>query len=117
MQAPSVQEQEGSLAGAQGSSRTGRRGLGTEMTGPGSDQARAYWVRTRALALLMVTLWFVAAFLIHFAAPLLNHLRFLGFPLGFYIAAQGSLIAFVAILVVYVARQDRIDRDCGVDER
>lgn len=84
------------------------------MADPESGQKRAYWRRTRALALVLVTTWFIAAFLIHVAAPAFNQVRFLGFPLGFYIAAQGSLIVFVIILVVYVARQDRLDRDFGM---
>jgi putative solute:sodium symporter small subunit len=63
-----------------------------------------------------VAIWFVAGLLVHLGAPILNKVRFLGFPLGFYIAAQGSLIVFVLLLVVYVLRQDRIDRDFGMDE-
>jgi putative solute:sodium symporter small subunit len=40
----------------------------------------------------------------------------LNFPLGFYMAAQGSLIAFVVMLFVFARQQDKIDRDCGVAE-
>jgi putative solute:sodium symporter small subunit len=40
----------------------------------------------------------------------------LGFPLGFYMAAQGSLIAFVVMLFVFARQQDRIDREHGVAE-
>jgi putative solute:sodium symporter small subunit len=87
-----------------------------EMANPESDRGRAYWKSTRALALTLVGFWFVAALLVHLAAPVFNRVRFLGFPLGFYIAAQGSLIVFVVLLAVYVMRQDRIDRDFDMDE-
>lgn len=86
------------------------------MADPESGQQRAYWRRTRTLALILVSAWFIAAFLVHAGAPAFNQFRFLGFPLGFYIAAQGSLIAFVMILIVYVLRQDRLDRDFGMNE-
>jgi putative solute:sodium symporter small subunit len=40
----------------------------------------------------------------------------LGFPLGFYMAAQGSLIAFVVMLFIFARKQDKIDRDHGYAE-
>jgi putative solute:sodium symporter small subunit len=40
----------------------------------------------------------------------------LGFPLGFYMAAQGSLIVFVVMLFLFARQQDKIDRDHGVAE-
>jgi putative solute:sodium symporter small subunit len=40
----------------------------------------------------------------------------LHFPLGFYMAAQGSLIVFVVMLFVFAKQQDRIDRQHGVAE-
>lgn len=66
--------------------------------------------------MIVVGIWFVFAFVVHLGAPIFNQVRFLGFPLGFYIAAQGSLIAFVLLLAGYVAWQDRIDRRYGMDE-
>ncbi|HEX2891685.1 DUF4212 domain-containing protein [Vineibacter terrae] len=86
------------------------------MADPESDRRRAYWKRTRVLALTLVGVWFVAAFVVHLAAPVFNQVRLLGFPLGFYIAAQGSLMVFVLLLAVFVVCQDRIDRDFDMDE-
>ena len=40
----------------------------------------------------------------------------LGFPLGFYMAAQGSLIVFVVMLFLFARQQDKIDREHGVAE-
>jgi putative solute:sodium symporter small subunit len=50
-----------------------------------------------------------------FVKPL-NNINILGFPLGFYMAAQGSLIVFVVMLFVFASRQDAIDREEGVAE-
>ena len=40
----------------------------------------------------------------------------LDFPLGFYMAAQGSLIVFVVMLFMFAKQQDKIDREFGVAE-
>jgi putative solute:sodium symporter small subunit len=65
---------------------------------------------------LMLFLWLFFSFVIHFYARELNSIVFFGFPLGFYMAAQGSLIAFVVMLFVFAWRQDKIDREEGVAE-
>jgi putative solute:sodium symporter small subunit len=80
------------------------------------ERARAYWSRTSGLMWLMLAIWFVFSFVVHFFASSLNQIRFLGFPLGFYMAAQGSLIVFVVILFWFARRQDQIDEEFGVAE-
>jgi putative solute:sodium symporter small subunit len=64
----------------------------------------------------MMALWVVFSFLVHFFASSLNAIVILGFPIGFYMAAQGSLIAFVVMLFVFARKQDSIDREEGVAE-
>ena len=46
----------------------------------------------------------------------LNNIVILGFPLGFYMAAQGSLIAFVVMLFWFARKQNAIDEEHGVAE-
>jgi putative solute:sodium symporter small subunit len=46
----------------------------------------------------------------------LNAIHVLGFPLGFYMAAQGSLIIFVVQLFWFARRQNAIDEEFGVAE-
>ncbi|MEQ1612203.1 MAG: DUF4212 domain-containing protein [Hyphomicrobiaceae bacterium] len=75
-----------------------------------------YWARTSSLMWLMFAAWVFFSFIIHFFVGQLNEIRFLGFPLGFYMAAQGSLIAFVVMLFLFAKRQDTIDREEGVAE-
>ena len=75
-----------------------------------------YWQRTRGLMWTMMALWLFFSFVIHFFVNSLNGISILGFPLGFYMAAQGSLIAFVVMLFVFAKRQDTIDREEGVAE-
>ncbi|WP_025770595.1 DUF4212 domain-containing protein [Thioalkalivibrio sp. HK1] len=81
----------------------------------GSDHA-THWRRTRALMWVTLTIWFVFSFLVHWFASALNESSFLGFPLGFYMAAQGSLFIFVVLIFWFARAQDRIDRECGFAE-
>ncbi len=75
-----------------------------------------YWEKTSKLMLLMMALWAFFSFFVHFFVTPLNSIRILGFPLGFYMASQGSLIAFVVMLFWFAKAQDRIDRESGVAE-
>lgn len=75
-----------------------------------------HWRRTRKLSIIHLVIWFVFSYLIHWWAVELNQVRFLDFPLGYYMAAQGSLIVFVVQLFVFVKQQDNIDRKFGVAE-
>jgi putative solute:sodium symporter small subunit len=76
----------------------------------------AHWRRTTNLMLINLGLWLFFGYVIHMFVNVLNKVTILGFPLGFYMAAQGSLIAFVVILFVFARKQDQIDRDHGVAE-
>jgi putative solute:sodium symporter small subunit len=83
------------------------------MAGGGEDR---YWQRTSSLMWTMFALWVFFSFIIHMFVNQLNAITILGFPLGFYMAAQGSLIAFVVMLFLFAKRQDSIDREEGVAE-
>lgn len=80
------------------------------------DAPDRYWSRTSALMWTMLILWAFFSFGIHFFVNSLNEIKLFGFPLGFYMAAQGSLIAFVVMLFLFASRQDSIDREEGVAE-
>jgi putative solute:sodium symporter small subunit len=80
------------------------------------ERARAHWHRTSTLMWITLAIWFFFSFVIHFFVGALNTITILGFPLGFYMAAQGSLIAFVVLIFWYASRQNRIDEEFGVEE-
>ena len=75
-----------------------------------------YWQRTSTLMWIMMALWVFFSFIIHLFVNQLNSIVILGFPLGYYMAAQGSLIAFVVMLFLFAKRQNQIDREEGVAE-
>lgn len=78
----------------------------------------SYWNRTKNLMLVMLGLWIFFGYVIHmFVVPLNNIvIPILGFRLGFYMASQGSLIAFVIMLFWFARRQNAIDEEHGVAE-
>ena len=80
-----------------------------------TDRAR-HWEKTRNLMFVMLGLWIFFSFVIHMFVNALNNIVILGFPLGYYMAAQGSLIAFVIMLFVFARKQNAIDEEHGVAE-
>lgn len=81
-----------------------------------TDKRVAHWQRTRNLMIGHLVVWFVFAYLVHWFAPQLNKISFMHFPLGFYFAAQGSLVVFVVQLFLFARQQDKIDREFGMAE-
>ena len=80
------------------------------------EQGAAYWARNSKLMWIILAIWFVFSFVVHYFAPSLNGIRILGFPLGFYMAAQGSLIAFLAMCFYNAKAQNAIDEEFGVSD-
>jgi putative solute:sodium symporter small subunit len=80
------------------------------------QQRDEYWRRTKNLMLTLLALWFVFSFVVHLFARQLNEITIIGFPLGFYMAAQGSLIVFVLLCFWNAKAQNRIDEEFGVAE-
>ena len=80
------------------------------------EAAAAHWARTRRLMWTCLILWAIFSFIIHFFVSALNTVTFIGFPLGFYMAAQGSLIIFVVLIFWYASRQNGIDEEFGLAE-
>ncbi len=87
---------------------------------PSDTQANreTHWKRTTNLMLTHLGIWLFFGYIVHMFVYPLNKITIpvLGFPLGFYMAGQGSLIAFVVMLFVFAKQQDKIDRDHGYAE-
>lgn len=80
------------------------------------DRDATWWGKTKSLMITCMVIWAVFSFFIHMFAKELNGTVIAGFPLGFYMAAQGSLIVFVALIFWFAARQNAIDEEAGVAE-
>ena len=82
----------------------------------GADKREKHWAKTRNLTIVILILWFIFSFVIPWNAHSLNAATFIGFPLGYYFIAQGSLIAFVVLIFVHNWFQDKIDDEFGFGE-
>jgi putative solute:sodium symporter small subunit len=76
----------------------------------------AHWKKTSGLLKIVLAFWFFFAYVLHFFVGSLNEISFIGFPLGYYMAAQGSLFAFVVIIYFFAKKQNQIDEEFGLAE-
>lgn len=81
-----------------------------------SAKHQEYWRKNLFITAVLLLIWFVATFVEGWFARELNTVTFLGFPLGFYMSAQGSLIIYVVIIGVYALYMKKLDKEYGVDE-
>ena len=84
-----------------------------------SRSAEAYWKANVRLVLLLLAVWFAVSYGAGILfVDVLDRFTLPGtqVPLGFWFAQQGSIYVFVALIFVYVARMNRMDREYGVDE-
>jgi putative solute:sodium symporter small subunit len=75
-----------------------------------------YWRRTLRVTSILLAIWFIVTYVIGWFAKPLASITFLGFPLPFYMGAQGSLIIYVLIIWYYARYMNNLDREFGVAE-
>ncbi|CAN7407203.1 DUF4212 domain-containing protein [Caballeronia sp. LjRoot34] len=63
---------------------------------------RFYWRTNLAVISVLMLIGFVVSFGIPLMATRLADVRFAGFPLPFYFGAQGAILVYVALIVVYI---------------
>lgn len=81
-----------------------------------TEQHKEYWHKNLVITGGLLAIWFVVTFVEAWFAKDLNHFTVLGFPLGFYMSAQGSLIVYVVLIGTYAWYMNRLDVKYGVDE-
>ena len=81
------------------------------------ENARLYWRANRLFLLVLLGIWAVASLLLGVVlAGYLNQWVVWGFPVGFWIAQQGSIVVFLILTLVYALGMDRLDARYGVGE-
>ena len=81
------------------------------------QQKEEYWRYNVKLTTILLAIWFVVTFLISgMWAGYLNQWTIIGFPLGYYMAAQGSLAIFVIEIAVYAKLMNQKDVEFGIVE-
>jgi putative solute:sodium symporter small subunit len=71
---------------------------------------RKYWRFNLALITVLMTLSFFVSFILPLLAPALARVRVGGFSLPFYFGAQGAILIYLALIVVYIVLMQRADR-------
>jgi putative solute:sodium symporter small subunit len=76
----------------------------------------AYWAENKRLTTITMVIWALVSFGGILAVESLNAIVIFGFPLGYYMGAQGALIVFVILIFNYAGRMNAIDRKHGLQE-
>lgn len=77
---------------------------------------KEYWHKNLVITAILMLVWFVVTFVEGWYARELNSVTFFGFPLGFYMSAQGSLAIYVIIIFIYARYMNALDVKYGVHE-
>ncbi|MBN3857692.1 DUF4212 domain-containing protein [Paraburkholderia sp. Ac-20340] len=72
---------------------------------------RRYWRFNVALIAVLMTIGFTVSFVAPLLARALDGVRFAGFSLPFYLGAQGAILVYVALVVIYIVLMQRADRE------
>jgi putative solute:sodium symporter small subunit len=80
---------------------------------------KEYWSRNLKLIAVLLIIWFaisyLPALLLGLGVPL-NDVVIAGFPLGYYMGSQGSLIGFVLIIFIYARTMNKMDDEYHVSD-
>ncbi|HQX59580.1 MAG TPA: DUF4212 domain-containing protein [Burkholderiaceae bacterium] len=79
------------------------------------ENRRVYWRRNLAVSTMLLGLWFVVTFVVSYFARELSF-TFFGWPFSFWMAAQGSLLVYGAIIWFYAHYMARLDVEHDVQE-
>ena len=67
--------------------------------------------------ILTLAIWFFFGYVVFMFGSSLNTASFLGYPLAYYMCAQGSIVIFVVLIFWFANRQEKIDEEFGFTER
>ncbi|HEU0202917.1 MAG TPA: DUF4212 domain-containing protein [Burkholderiaceae bacterium] len=81
-----------------------------------TETHRHYWRKNLNLTLVLLAIWFVVTYVMAYFARPLAEINFFGWPLSFYMGAQGSLIIYVVMIWLYARKMRRYDIEHGVEE-
>lgn len=81
-----------------------------------ASRPQEYWKYNIRLTTFTLVVWFVVTYVAIFFAPQLNNIVIFGFPMGYYMGAQGSLIVFVWLIFNYAFKMNKADIEYGVEE-
>ena len=84
--------------------------------GSASAKRHRYWSRVRALTIGLLGLWFTVNLGVIFFARELASLTLGGWPIPFYMAAQGTTLIYLLIIGIYTRSVNRMEREVSDTE-
>jgi putative solute:sodium symporter small subunit len=82
-----------------------------------TEKHREYWQRNLKITAILLGIWFVVTFVVGYFAREFNSITLFGFPVGFYMGAQGALIIYVISIFYYARYMNRLDQEYDVAEK
>lgn len=78
---------------------------------------KAYWSANIKLLSILMSIWFIISFGAGIIfRPFLDQFMLGGYPLGFWFAQQGSIYGFILLILVYIIRMRKIERQYDLDD-
>ena len=90
--------------------------MAKELAGMDKQKLKDYWSYNVKLTAIIMVIWFVVTYVAIFFSPQLNEIVIFGFPMGYYMGAQGSLIIFVILIFWFAFKMNAADKEYGVEE-
>ena len=84
------------------------------------EKHRQYWRANLKLLSVLLAVWFLFSCVLPIImVDKLNAIQIpsTGFPLGFWIAQQGSIVVFIILILIYALGMRKIDRKFGLVEK
>lgn len=79
-----------------------------------SQKQKAYWRTNLRVTTALLLIWFIVTFVASYFARELNSIEIFGFPLGFYMGAQGSPFIYLSIVWYYARFMNKLDEKYGI---
>ena len=76
-----------------------------------------HWEKTKSLMTITLVIWFIFSIFIFMFGEGMNNSSFLGYPLAYYMSAQGSIVIFVVLIFWFANKQEKIDEEFGFTEK
>ena len=80
-----------------------------------TESQERYWQKNLRITGVLLAIWFVVTYGVGFFARDLSF-TFFGWPFSFWVASQGALVVYVAIIWFYARYMNRLDIEHGVAE-
>ncbi len=77
---------------------------------------KRYWQKNLRFTGSLLFIWFMVTFVVCWFARDLQSITVCGFPLSFYMAAQGTLLIYVILVGYYAYYMGKLDSAHGVQE-